>query len=235
MKNKLLYFFKKFYVQLIMMVILVALTIVFKQSVIKIIPCIVSLFVYMLDSELNRFGKLLGAFNCFIYAIGYFIDGLYGSVISALAYSAPLQIVTFILWTKNKDGKGTKLHILNNFFRVLCIVASLVVAAVYILIFKNVESSSYTILQGLSTAIGLVSTILVIFGYVEGVYINCLSFIFILIQYCLYIFVDGEIAQITYIVINLYSFIYTIISCVNWTKIYKEQQRRLSLQTSSKE
>lgn len=218
-----------------MLVILVVLAIVFKQSFIKILPCIISLFVYVLNSEVNRYGKLLGAFNCFIYAIGYYIDGLYGSALSAIAYSAPLQILTFILWTKNKDGIRTKLHVLKNYVRFLCLVGVLAIAAGYILIFRNVEGSSYTVLQGFITSIGFVATILILFGYVEGEYINCLSFIFILIQYSLFIFVDGKIAQITYIAVNLYFFAYTIIACVNWTKIYRRQQQKLLLETNEDE
>lgn len=207
-----------------MAVLLIALTIIFKQRFIKLLPCLVSLFVYYFDSKVNRYAKLLGAANSIIYSIGYFIDGLYGSVGSALLYSLPLQLITFFLWNKHKYKQGTKLRLINNYLRILSIVVVFLVAGVYILIFKNISGSNYLILQGFQFGIGFVATILVMFGCVEGPFINLFN-----IGISVYLYIDfivrGQTNQITYLAMVIYTFVYAIIGIKNWIKMYQEQQR----------
>ena len=60
-----------------------------------------SLVVFLLASRANKYNYLLGAINSVIYSIGFFMEGLYAGVISALVFSFGLQIITFFRWNKN--------------------------------------------------------------------------------------------------------------------------------------
>lgn len=207
-----------------MMVLLIVLTCVFNQKFIKLLPCLVSLFVYYLDSKVNRFAKLVGACNCVIYSIGYFIDGLYGSALSALLYSGPLQIVTFIMWGKNKYKNQTpKINKLSDLSRALIFVGIMLVSNVYIMIFQGVESSGYTILQGYQFSIGLAATLLIMFGRIEGIFLNIFSVCSSFYLYFDTTFLQGNTNQITYLVMEVYCIVYTFIAVVHWVKLYKEQ------------
>ena len=222
--KKFLGFLKQYWAQLFMMALLITLGIIFNQRFIKLLPCLVSLFVYYLDSKVNRFAKLLGACNCVIYSIGYVIDGLYGSVGSALLYSMPLQLITFFMWGKNKyKNQSPKLCKISDLMRAIVLVSIILIANIYIMIFSSVEGSGYTILQGYQFAIGLAATILIMFGSIEGMVINVLNVATSLYLYFDSTVIQGQINQITYLVMQVYTLIYTVIALVQWIKLYKEQ------------
>ena len=78
-----------------------------KQAVYKIIPAVATLFIVLLSSKLYRVAFLLGAANCILYSIGYFADGLYGSLLSTLAIGAPLQVISWFLWKRSAYKQAT--------------------------------------------------------------------------------------------------------------------------------
>ena len=78
--------------------------IIFRQSFIRILPLYVSLLVGLLQSRANRYASLLGGLNSILYTLVYIYLGLYASAGYALLFSFPLQIVTFILWSRRKRG-----------------------------------------------------------------------------------------------------------------------------------
>ena len=97
----------------IFMFILLAITaigitisgVIFKQSALRMIPLYVSLVIFLLQSSVNRFAPLIGGINSVFYAIVYFYYELYATAIYSLIVSCPLQIITFINWSKRKNGK----------------------------------------------------------------------------------------------------------------------------------
>ena len=76
-----------------------------KQEFFLMIPLFVSLFVMSFQSEANRIGPLLGAINSLIYTAAYLYMGIYLSAVSAILFSFPFQLMTFIRWRKNAYKK----------------------------------------------------------------------------------------------------------------------------------
>ena len=76
-------------------VAILVLGIIEKQDVIKIIPALFGLIVYMLASKAFRIAYLFGAINSAIYSVGYFMMGLYGNAFVNLCLYVPIQIFTF--------------------------------------------------------------------------------------------------------------------------------------------
>lgn len=88
--------------------LLVGFGIYFEQKFIKLLPTLISLVVYLLSAHLNRYSFLLAAINSCIYAVGFFLEGLYASVASALITTVLTSIVSFVLWSKNQTRKNKK-------------------------------------------------------------------------------------------------------------------------------
>ncbi|MBQ4604555.1 MAG: nicotinamide mononucleotide transporter, partial [Clostridia bacterium] len=91
----------------------------FHQSFLRILPLYISLIVGLLQSRINRYASLLGSINSLLYGAVYFYYGLYGSVFSAILFSFPIQLLTFIRWNKNKWNNSTMLRKLTAKQRVL--------------------------------------------------------------------------------------------------------------------
>lgn len=221
--KKALNFLINYLAQILIVITIIPLAIVFKQSFIKLMPCLVTVAVMYLDSKFNRYARIVGACNCVVYSIGYYTDGLYGSVLSTLFYSAPLQIVTFILWNKNKYKQGTKVKLLNNKNRFFAFLGIIVIAFVYIIIFSNFQTANYTFLQGIQFSLGLAATVLIMFGVLEGMFINTISIVLNFVQYLMMV-LSGQFNQSTYLVMAVYSTYCLIVGTINWIKLYKEQQ-----------
>ena len=94
---------------------ILAAGIAYKQEFFLMIPLFISLFVMSFQSEANRIGPLLGAINSLIYTAAYLYMGIYLSAVSAVLFSFPFQLMTFIRWSKNAYKK--RLPFWQPFFR----------------------------------------------------------------------------------------------------------------------
>ena len=90
---------KNFIIALTFILILVT-SILTKQKFIVIFPVFISLFIMSLQAEANRYAYLAGGINAVVYTGIYIYLGLYASAASAIFFSFPLQVVTFITWKK---------------------------------------------------------------------------------------------------------------------------------------
>ena len=88
-------------------VLITATAIYNKQNFLQIMPLYVSLIIAMLQSRVNRFASLMGSINSLFYGAVYFYFNLYGSALSAVFFSCPIQLLTFIRWNKNKWENST--------------------------------------------------------------------------------------------------------------------------------
>ena len=68
----------------------------FNQSFLRILPLYNSLVIASLQSRVNRYSNLLGSINSLLYTVVYFHYNLYASALSALLFSFPMQMITFI-------------------------------------------------------------------------------------------------------------------------------------------
>ena len=136
------------------------------QSFLRVMPLYVSLFIALLQSRVNRFASLLGSVNSIVYGIVYFHYCLYGSALSAVLFSCPIQMLTFIRWNKNKRGNSTLLRKMSWGKRGLMALGFCVaLAAMWILL--PMAGAKYVFLDSVSTLLGIIIYFLTMFAFVE--------------------------------------------------------------------
>jgi nicotinamide mononucleotide transporter len=137
-----------------------------KQAVLNILPLYVSLVIGMLQSRVNRFASLLGSANSILYGVVYIWYKLYGSGVSALLFSCPIQLLTFIRWNKNKSGESTVLRKLTWRQRIIMVVGYvLLLVALWIIL--PLLGSEYVFLDSATTLLGILIYFLTMFAYIE--------------------------------------------------------------------
>lgn len=193
----------------------------FKQSFLNILPLYNSLVVGMLQSRVNRYANLVGSLNSLLYGAVYFYYGLYGSLFSAVLFSFPIQLLTFLRWNKNKWKHSTVLRKLTAKQRILLAVGC-VATLVIMWIVLPLIGSQYVFLDSITNIIGIVIYFLTMFAFVEYTFLMVINGI---IGIALYIQILGESPEMTtYLIFSIYSFICIVLAFFQAKKIYKNQQ-----------
>ena len=197
-------------------------SIIFGQTFFRIIPLYISLLVLFLQSGVNRFAPLIGGLNSVLYAIIYFYYDLYAVALFSLLFSAPLQIITFIRWTRNRVGNTTKLRKLNLKQR---IIISITFAAVWAAVcgILIIVSSDYALLDTSVSLLGILSTFLMLFGCIEYTVLQVASGVVTIMLYVNMI-LNGVHEQVPYLVFAIYSLICICFAVKNARKLYKKQE-----------
>ena len=220
------------------MFVLIALTaigitvtgIVFKQDLIRMVPLYVSLTVMLLSSEARRIALLIGGFNSMLYAYVDYSYGLYSSAISTAIFSGGIQLLTFIVWTKRKDGKTTHFRSMNKTFRILLAVGC--VAAYIPLLIINVKAGSFLAPIDTYNAInGAVTPVLMLLAFIETSYISAVTGIITIFTNI--VITTQSPDRMCYVVYSFYSAICSIRGLFNTIEIYKRQQERKKSQKIS--
>lgn len=196
--------------------------ILFRQSFFRMLPLFVSLIIGMLQSRASRYAPLLGSFNSLLYGVIYLGFGLYANATGSLLVYFPFQLVTFLQWRKNAYKHSTR-------FRNLTPIQWGILAGGFALCFFGVNfllsaaDSSYRLLDNSSTLLGLAVNILTVFAFREYTW---LMLGVGLINLCLYasMAVD-DLAQITYLIYTVQSFICIIKQFFCVRALYREQQK----------
>lgn len=202
-------------------VLITAAGIIYKQNFLRILPLYVSLVIGLLQSRVNRFASLLGSANSILYGVVYIWYKLYGSGVSALLFSCPIQILTFIRWNKNKSGESTVLRKMTWRQRILLTVgfAVLLVALWFVL---PLFGSQYVFLDSATTLLGILIYFLTMFAYIEYPVFMIANGI---INIALYIEMVAESPEtMTYLIFSVYSFVCTLFACFEAKKLYKKQK-----------
>lgn len=191
------------------------------QGFLRILPLYNSLVVGLLQSRINRYASLIGSINSLLYGVVYFRYGLYGSLFSAVLFSFPIQLITFIRWNKNKWEHSTVLRKLTAKQRILLTVG-FVVALVAMWIILPLIGSQYVFLDSLTNLLGIVIYFLTMFAFVEYTFLMVINGV---IGIALYVQMLGESPEmITYLIYSVYSFICIVFAFFQAKKIYKSQQ-----------
>lgn len=203
---------------------IVTLSVATGQMFIKTLPCVVSVVVMVLSTNANRYSFLIGAANCFLYAAGYVLEGLYGSAAQTAFVSAPFQIATFVLWTKHKDRQTTRLKRMAGRVRLLTLFVTLAGYAAAYFAFSALKGASDMMpLDAAVFVLGLVVTVAQMLAYVESMAINILT---CAINVCIWIVLTARDAKsITYLLISVYNLYRCALGFYNYLAIYKRQQR----------
>lgn len=193
----------------------------FHQSFLRILPLYVSLIVALLQSRVNRYASLLGSMNSLLYAAVYVYYSLYGSAFSALLFSFPIQLLTFIRWNKNKWEHSTVLRKMSAKQRILTLVGFVAALAAAWVILPLI-GSQYVFLDSVTNLLGIIIYFLTMFACVEYTFLMIING---LIGIILYIAMLGDTPEMTtYLIFSVYSFICIVFAFFEAKKLYKSQQ-----------
>lgn len=215
---------KKLFIDYIPMVCAAILIITFslikEQSFIKTLPTLITLVVQILLARANRFAFLLGGINALLYGISYFDEGLYFSFISAVLISAPIQLYSFLNWSKKQTAKNrTKLEILSPKLRILTIAVTLGAwLAVYFGLSGLFESARLSIFDTLNFVFGFAVSVLAAFRFVESQYFSVFSSCTAILMWLVICFDDAS--NINYLIISCYNLFMVLKAAINWTRQY---------------
>ena len=200
-----------------------ATAIIFKQSPLRVLPLYISLFISLLQSKINRYAPLIGGVNSILYAMTYFHYGLYANAFYALLFSFPLQIITFILWTRRRYGSSTVLKKMSLKQRVFTLVGFLAVWGGVLIVLKLI-GSNYAILDTTTSLLGILNTFLTMFAFIEY---TVLQLIGGMTSICLYIsmIANGTTEQATFLIYSVYSLMCISLAIVRARKLYAEQHK----------
>ena len=198
---------------------------VFGQKWYKVLPTLNTLVILLLSARVDRRSFLLGGINAALYGIGYFTEGLYFSVINCLLVSMPLQLFSFFNWKKHADGNSTKLRTLGWKGEIIVIVSSIIGCLLchWLLLPFFGGGQKQAALDIFLFVIGLVITVLSMLRYVEAPYYNLISATANLIMWtriCM-----GNIADLNYLIMAVYSLFRVSQSAITWTKQYKKNKK----------
>ena len=184
-------------------------------------PLYISIVIGLLQSRVSRYSCLLGSANSILYGVVYFYYKIYASAISAVLFSCPIQLITFIRWNKNKRGNSTKLNKLKTKYKLL-LLAGYVVALVLMWFLLPLIGSEYVFLDSATNLLGIIIYFLTMFAFVE--YTSCML-VNGLITISLYItMLESSPDILTHLIFSVYSFICITFAFFEARKLYKLQQ-----------
>ena len=203
--------------------ILITVTgILFHQSFIRILPLYVSLVVGVLQSRANRYASLLGGMNSILYTLVYIYLGLYASAGYAILFSFPLQIMTFILWSRRKQGESTKFRKMSWGCRILVLIGYLTCFAILRMVLQA-AGSSHQLLDNMTSLTGILISVLTMFAFVEYTWLMLPSGMLSIVLNFATMQTNPE--QITYVIFSFYSITCVTIQFFRVRKLYAEQNR----------
>lgn len=203
--------------------LITAAGIYFHQGFLRILPLYISLIIGLLQSRVNRYASLIGSINSLLYGGVYIYYNLYGSAFSALLFSFPIQLLTFLRWNKNKWENSTVLRKLSTKHRLL-ILAGSAVALVAMWIVLPLIGSQYVFLDSVTNLIGIIIYLLTMFAYIEYTFLMIINGV---IGIALYVEMLSETPEITtYLIFSVYSFICIVFSFFQAKKLYDTQTNK---------
>lgn len=204
----------------IMAVLLTVSGIIFHQSFFRILPLFISLAVMILQSKVSRYAFLMGGLNSILYAIVYFYYGLYGVAAQAFLFSFPMQIITFFNWKKNSEKGTVKFRRMKKWQISVCIAAFAAAWAGLYFLLKRL-GSDYAVLDNTVTLLGIFTSVLTVFAYIEYAWLNLsvsIINIFLYIQV-----IPDHPDQVTYLIYGLYALVCVSMHFARARKAWKQQ------------
>jgi len=195
--------------------------ILFHQSFLRILPLYISLTIALLQSRVIRYAPLIGGINSVLYCMVFLYYHLYGSAAYALLVSCPVQIATFIRWSRHKWGSTTIFRRMNRKQRWLTVLG-FGGALLLLWLVLSLTDARYVLLDSTITMLGILISFLTMFAYIEYTGLMLVSGTVSIILYLTMIQDTPE--QITYLVYTLYSFVCSCLAFVRVRKMYVKQQ-----------
>lgn len=191
------------------------------QMLIKILPVCISLVVVLLSARANRYTFLLGAANSVLYMAGYFLEKLYGTVLSA-AFGAVLQLVSFFRWRSRAYGRATRFRKMRGGVRAAFVAAFAAAWGVAAFALGRAGGNAVA-LDSLSLVLGFTLPVLIMFAYLEALPLQILNSALVVALW-ISIIAQGNLANLTYLVSGVYGFYMTVRMVITWITLYRAQR-----------
>lgn len=192
------------------------------SDVVTAIPLFISIIIMMLQSQANRYSFLLGSLNSVFYTIVYFAFELQASALSALCVSLPIQMMTFISWSKHKYKDSTMFRKMSMGARVISLAVGIVAVFIVNLILRQF-GSNYIMLDTITNVAGVGVYVLTLLSFVEYPILQMFSSIIGCINYIIMIS-DGKYTLIPYLIYTVFGVACIAKAAVRVHKLYVEQQ-----------
>lgn len=196
----------------------------FRQSPYLVFPLYVSLVVGMLQAKANRYAHLIGSLNSVVYAATFLYLGLYASMCSAFFMSFPLQLATFIRWSKNADGSSTRFKRLTPLQWGMMGI-TFVLAFVALNFIMTELGSGYVLLDNSHALIGFFATLLSLLAFREYSYLMLGSGTLTVLLY--WEMIAQNPAQATHLIYAIYTMICIVRQFFSVRRIYQKQQKEV--------
>lgn len=189
-----------------------------KQSFLKTLPTLITLFVQILMVRTNRIAFLIGGANTLLYAASYYSEGLCFSAMAEAFVSAPIMVLTYFNWKKSeKDGRASLL-LLKNKARVSII---LILTALWILcvslLGNLISAGRFVWLDCLYFVTGLTVTLLSSLRYADAQYLNVFC---CCVNLAMWTAVSvHEPRNLNFVIIAIYNLFRVSQMAINWTKL----------------
>ena len=212
----------------VLVVSVVILIIVFaitkKQTFIKTLPTLITLIVQILMVKANRFAFLVGGINAILYGISYFYEGLYFSLISAVAISAPIQLYSFFVWSKKANKANPPLKFLGWKKLLISIVATLIGWGICAWALNGLfTTATYPAIDSFLFVAGITISLLAAWGYIDSQYMNVFCIVLGLILWIL-LTIENP-ANFNYVIIYVYNLYRIIETSISWTSKYYKNKK----------
>lgn len=187
------------------------------QHPVKTLPTLISLAVMLLAARANRYSYLLGAMNVLLYTVGYFMEGLVFSIVSAILISFPMQLWTFFNWKRHTSGSRVCFRRLNARQWALALGGLGMLWGGCMLFLRPLfASAAHPGLDALMFVIDIVSTLLTALVFVESQYIKSAGTLVYLVMWTSIVMKNPE--NMNYLIIGFYN-VWRVFQCaIVWTK-----------------
>ena len=205
-------------------ILIIVFAVLREQSFIKTLPTLITLAVQLLMVRANRFAFLLGGVNALIYGISYFSEGLYFSLVSAVLISAPIQIYSFIAWSKKTNKVTPELRFLGIRKLALAVGVSLVGWAICAFGLSGLfAGAAYPAIDSYIFVMSITISFLAAWRYVDSQYLNIISTLLGLILWILLTLRDP--ANFNYVIISCYNLYRIVQASISWTQKYYQSKK----------
>ena len=218
MKNKKLL---RYIPPICMLIIILVSGFSLNQMPILMLPLCLSVFIMLFQSEANRYGYLVGSFNCLLYGFADGYVGLYATAASDVLLFFPIQLFTFLNWNKHPDGNTVIFKKLTTKQRLFTATAFIAAGIIQYIILTAI-GSNYAILDNVVSLLGILVAVLTLFAYIEYSYIWIISTT--LSAVLRFRVLLNDVSQLSFFIMAIYNVCYVTIAFINVRKNYLRQQ-----------
>ena len=196
--------------------------ILFKTPPINILPYYISLIIMALSARANRYALVMGGLNSILYGFVNLSFNLPGQAAYCFLFSFPVQIITFILYTRRRYGSSTLFRKMRWRMRIL-VALGFVACWVGTITVLTLLGGDYVVMDTTITLFGLLITFLSMFAFIEAPFLNVFNCLISIAQFVNMI-LDGKIERTPFLIFSIYSAICVVLGLIRTVKLYHEQQ-----------